>query len=317
MSRRVFIDGHVGTTGLRIRQLLADHDGIELVTLPEAQRKDESARREAINRSDVCVLCLPDDAAVQAASWVENAGTRLLDASTAHRVNPAWVYGLPELCSEQRDAIRTGQFVSNPGCYPQAVILAMRPLIRAGIVSAELPLSVHSLSGYSGGGRSLIERWEAESLGLLTLRHEAPYALDRVHKHVPEMTLYSGLQNEPHFVPAVGPFYCGMRTELSLPVQALSKGASAKAIWEVLDACYRAEPFVEVERLKEPLESDEMTFDPQAFNQTNQLSIAVVPNPLGHILLIVRYDNLGKGAAGSAVQNLNLMLGLEETTGLA
>ena len=316
MTGRVFIDGHVGTTGLRIQKLLAHHEAVELLTLPEARRKDESARRDALNQADVCVLCLPDAAALQAASWLENADTRLLDASTAHRVDPDWVYGLPELGAEQRTEIRAARRVSNPGCYPQGVILALRPLIGAGIVPSSFPLIVHSLSGYSGGGRELIERWEAQEPGLLSLKHAAPYALDRLHKHIPEMTLYSGLEHEPHFVPSVGPFYCGMRTELSLPVQALRSGATGKTIWEVLDASYRDEAFVQVERFSEPLASDELSFDPQAFNETNQFSIAVVSNPLGHVALIIRYDNLGKGAAGSAVQNLNLMLGLDEGTGL-
>ena len=196
------------------------------------------------------------------------------------------------------------------------MVLTIRPLVEAGVLGPDVPLVVHALSGYSGGGRSLIERWEAETPGLLGLPHEAPYALDRVHKHIPEMTLYAGLEREPHFIPAVGAFYCGMRTELSLHAGLLASGASGKTIWELLDARSENERFVEVERLVEPLESDELSFDPQAFNHTNRLSIAVVPNPLGHVLLVVRYDNLGKGAAGSAVQNLNLMLGLDEAAGL-
>jgi len=316
MAPRIFVDGHVGTVGLRIHELLAERDDVELLVASEAQRKDESVRRELLNAADLAVLCLPDDSAREAVSWIENPDTRVIDASTAHRVGEGWVFGLPELTPGQRDEIRSAKRVSNPGCYASAVILAVRPLVDAGLVSDGVALSVHALSGYSGGGRSLIERWQDADRGLLQLAHEAPYALDRVHKHVPEMTHYAGLSQPPHFVPAVGPFRCGMRVEIPLPQGLRADGSTAKAVWEALSLRYADERFVRVAPLREPLDSDELSFDPQALNGSNDLEIAVVGNPLGHLLLIVRLDNLGKGASGVAVQSMNLMLGLPEDASL-
>ena len=317
MPPKVLIDGHVGTTGLRIRELLAERADLELLSLDDERRKDADARRRALEAADLAVLCLPDDAAREAADWTEHSGTRLIDASTAHRVAAGWVYGLPELLPGQRDEIAAAQRVSNPGCYATATILALRPLLDAGLVASDAPLAIHALSGYSGGGRPLIDRWQDAQGGLLQLAHEAPYALDRAHKHIPEMTRYAGLQKPPHFVPAVGPFRCGMRVEIPLPQGLRTAGATAKAVWEALSLRYADERFVRVAPLREPLDADEMSFDPQALNGTNDLEIAVVGNPLGHVLLIVRLDNLGKGASGVAVQSMNLMLGLPEDASLA
>ena len=317
MAPRIFVDGHVGTVGLRIHELLAERDDLELLVASETQRKDASVRRELLNAADLAVLCLPDDSAREAASWIENPDTRVIDASTAHRVDEGWVFGLPELAPGQRGAIRAAKRLTNPGCYGSAVILAVRPLVDAGLLPDDAPLSVHAVSGYSGGGRSLIERWQDAARGLLQLAHEAPYALDLVHKHIPEMTRYAGLQKPPHFVPAVGPFRRGMRVEIPLPQGLRTAGATAKAVWEALSLRYADERFVRVAPLREPLDADEMSFDPQALNGTNDLEIAVVGNPLGHVLLIVRLDNLGKGASGVAVQSMNLMLGLPEDASLA
>lgn len=317
MSARVFIDGHAGTVGLRIRELLQTRSDLELLGPEEGRRKDEAQRRELLAAADVVLLCLPDDAAREAAAWIEDANGRVIDASTAHRVSEDWVFGLPELAGGQREAIAAARKVSNPGCYSSAAILALRPLVDAGLLAADASLSIHALSGYSGGGRPMIERWEDPAGGLLQLVHEAPYSLDREHKHIPEMTRYSGLERAPQFRPAVGPFRCGMRVEIPLPGGVLQSGANTKAIWEALETRYVGERFVQVAPLRDPLDSDEWSFDPQALNGTNQLEIAVVPNPSGHVLLIVRLDNLGKGAAGVAVQNLNLMLGLDESLGLS
>jgi N-acetyl-gamma-glutamyl-phosphate reductase len=316
MAPRVFVDGHQGTTGLRIRELLADRGDLECLEIPADLRKDEAARREHLNAADLVIFCLPDDAARQAVSWIDNPSTRVIDASTAHRVDPDWVFGLQELEPGQRAAIAESKRVTNPGCYSTAFVLALRPLVDAGLVPADAPLSVHALSGYSGGGRSMIERWQDPATGLLGLPHEAPYALDTLHKHLPEMAHYARIARPPHFVPAVGPFRCGMRVEIPLPVGLLADGATGKAIWETLHLRYAGERFASVAPLREPLEPDERSFDPQEFSGTNRLEIAVVPNPAGHVLLIVRLDNLGKGAAGMAVQSLNLMLGLPEETGL-
>ena len=316
MAPRVFIDGHAGTTGLRIRQWLAARDDLELLVLPEARRKQVEARRELIRAADLAVLCLPDAAARESAELVGDAATRLLDTSTAHRTAPGWIFGLPELEPGQRDAIASAPRVSNPGCYAVATVLALRPLVDAGLLPADAPLTIHALSGYSGGGREKIERWEDPERGLLTQTYEAPYALDRTHKHMREITHYAGLAREPQFVPAVGPFYCGMRVELPLHAATLPAGASAKAIWEALEARYRGEIFLRVAPIAEPLGDDERRFDPTACNDTNRIELSVVPHPSGHVLLVAVLDNLGKGAAGLAIQNLNLMLGLPEPRGL-
>lgn len=316
MRPRVFIDGHVGTTGLRIRDWMAGREEVELLVLPEADRKDASARREAVLAADVSVLCLPEDAAREVAGWVEGSDARIVDASTAHRVARDFVFGLPELEPESRDAIRSAARISNPGCYATAFLLLVRPLVDAGLVPRETPLTIHALSGYTGGGRSKIERWEDPRRGLRSLSHEAPYALGSVHQHIAEMTRHAGLRHEPQFVPAVGPFRCGMRVQVPLHAELLPKGASGKAVWETLHERYRGESFVRVPSVTDPHVSDERSFDPQACNDTNRVELRVLPHPSGHVLLLATLDNLGKGACGTAIQCVNLMLGLDETAGL-
>jgi N-acetyl-gamma-glutamyl-phosphate reductase len=316
MRPKVYIDGHVGTTGLRIRDWLAGRDDLELLTLREDRRKDDAARRERLLAADLAVLCLPDAAAQEAARWADAGGVRVLDASSAHRVTDGWVYGLPELLPEQRDAIAAAPRVSNAGCYPTGLLLLVRPLVDAGLLPATAPLAVHALSGYSGGGRPLIERWEDPGSGLPGLPFEAPYALDAVHKHVPEMHHYSGLARAPQFVPSVGPFACGIRLQIPLPAGTLTAGASGKSVWEVLAQRYEGEAFVRVIPIAEPLGADERSFDPRTCNDTNRIELRVLPHPSGHMVLMAIYDNLGKGAAGVAIQNLNRMLGCEEARGL-
>jgi len=318
MAMRVTVDGHAGTTGLRIREWLEGRGDLEVLTLPEERRKDAEARRELMAAADAAVLCLPDDAAREAAAWAAEAGTRVVDASTAHRVAEGWVYGLPELEPGQRERLRAAERVANPGCYPTAFLLLVRPLVDAGLVDRAAPLALHALSGYTGGGRAMVEKWEAPGSGLLSLPFEAPYALDRVHKHMPEMQRYSGLVHPPQFVPAVGPYRCGMRVEIPLHASLLPEGGAeaGKRAWEALHERYRGEPFVRVEPLDEPLDIDERRFDPRRCNDTNRMELHVVPHPSGHLLLVALLDNLGKGAAGAAIQNLNLMLGLEERAGL-
>jgi len=318
---RIFIDGHAGTTGLRIHEWLAARDDLELWTLGEAERKSEPARKEAIAESDLTVLCLPDEAAALAGLWAKESGDRVIDASSSHRVAENWVYGLPELAGEQRDAIANAQLVSNPGCYPSAFIPLIRPLIDEGILNAEAALAIHGLSGYSGGGKSLIERWEDPEQGRVGLAHEAPYSLARIHKHLPEMHRYTGLAHPPQFIPAVGPFACGMRVEVPIHRSLLQGGVSAEAVWQTLCDRYAQERFVEVadflgveQQASAPL--DDFSLDPQALNGTNRLRLHVLPNAAGHLLLVGILDNLGKGASGVAIQSLNLMLGLAEETGL-
>jgi N-acetyl-gamma-glutamyl-phosphate reductase len=318
MRPRVFIDGHVGTVGLRIREWLAGRRDLDVVTLPESQRKDDAARKAAARDADVAVLCLSDEMAREVAGW-ELGQTRLLDASTAHRVADGWTYGMPELVAGQRDAIAKAARVSNPGCWPTGVLLLLRPLFDAGHLGREIPLTVHGLSGYTGGGKSLIEKWEEPAGGLLALKYEAPYALERVHKHVPEMLRWSGLSSEPHFVPAVGPFRCGMRVEIPVHqvfLDTCHEPTTAKSMWETLVERYRGERFVRVAPFAEGVAVHERSLDPQAANDTNRIDLHVVPHPSGHVLLVAILDNLGKGAAGAAIQNLNLMLGLDEGAGL-
>jgi N-acetyl-gamma-glutamyl-phosphate reductase len=318
---RIFIDGHAGTTGLRIREWLAGREDLELWTLDEAERKSEPARRKAIAEADLSVLCLPDAAAVEAGLWAQESGGRLIDASSSHRIADGWVYGLPELAGDQRNAISNAQLVSNPGCYPSAFIPLIRPLVEAGILRTSTPVTIHGLSGYSGGGKSLIERWEDPLQGRTGLAYEAPYALDRIHKHLPEMQRYAGLEYPPQFIPAVGPFVCGMRVEVPLHCSLLEKGATAKTVWQILSDRYAGEVFVDVaefrslaDQANEPL--DDFSLDPRVLNDTNRLRLHVLPNASGHILLVGILDNLGKGASGVAIQSLNLMLGLGEEAGL-
>jgi N-acetyl-gamma-glutamyl-phosphate reductase len=273
MRARIFLDGSAGTTGLRIRELLAARADLDVQVLSEEARKDPAARRDALRAADLAILCLPDEAAREVAAWAEDAPVRLIDASTAHRVAEGWVYGLPELAPGQREAIAAAKRVSNPGCWPTGFLLLVRPLVDAGLLAPDAPLTVHGLSGYSGGGKPLIEKWEDPARGLLSLVYEAPYALAARHKHIAEMLRWSGLATEPQFVPAVGPFRCGMRVEIPLPAAL-----------------------------------DERSFDPQACNGTDRVDLHVVPHASGHVLLVAILDNLGKGAAGAAVQNLELML---------
>lgn len=316
MKPRVYIDGQAGTTGLQIRERLATRDDVTLLEIDEARRKDPKAREELLRAADVAILCLPDDASREAVTLAGDAPVRFLDASTAHRVADGWTYGLPELAPEQRDAIRKARHVANPGCYPTGVVLLLRPLVDAELLPPTTPIAVHALSGYSGGGRQMIERWEDASTGLASLPFEAPYALDREHKHVPEMTRYARLAAPPQFVPAVGPFRCGMRIEIPLHRAILPEGTTAEALHAALAARYADEPFIVVRPFAKTVPADEHAFDPRVANGTNRIELHVLPNPLGHVLLVATLDNLGKGAAGAAVQNLNLMLGFDERTGL-
>jgi N-acetyl-gamma-glutamyl-phosphate reductase len=316
MRPKVFIDGHVGTTGLRIRDWLAPRPDLDLVVLSEERRKDDAARRDSTLAADVTILCLPDQAARALAQSLRDGEARLIDASTAHRIADGWSFGLPELEPGQRERIQRAARVANPGCYSSAFILLTRPLIDAGAIVTSIPLTIHALSGYSGGGKEMIARWEDPQGGLVQLPYEAPYALGSVHKHVPEMVRYTGLKREPYFVPAVGPFRAGMRVEVPLHADALATGTNARKIWEALHERYRGEPFVRVMPYPDPLVTNDLSFDPQQCNDTNRMDLHVLPHPSGHVLLMAILDNLGKGAAGVAIQNLNLMLGLDETTGL-
>ncbi|MEM7735509.1 MAG: N-acetyl-gamma-glutamyl-phosphate reductase [Deinococcota bacterium] len=315
MTSRIYIDGQTGTTGLRIRELLQHRDDLNVLVISEKHRKDAEARRDYMLNSDISIFCLPDDAAKEAAAWLEGSDTRIIDASTAHRVAPDWVFGLAELQASQPNAIRNAKRVSNPGCYSSAFILLVRPLVEAGILAATSPLTIHALSGYSGGGKKMIARYDQPDSTLKQLPFENPYALARVHKHIPEMMRYTTLVTEPYFVPAVGAFRCGMRVQVPVPAQLLTVD-DLEQVHICLTEYYAKSLFVNVLPLAVSEEVDQSLYDPRSCNDTNRLDIRVMLHPSGHVLLMAILDNLGKGAGGMAVQNLNLMLGVDEVKGL-
>jgi N-acetyl-gamma-glutamyl-phosphate reductase len=313
---RVFIDGQAGTTGLEIAARLANRRDLDVLEIDPAVRKDPQQRRELMSSADAVVLCLPDDAALEAVALIDNPRTKVLDASTAHRVAPDWVYGLPELEPAQRDRIRSATRVSNPGCYATGFILSVRPLIDAGVLSSDVPLSAHGLSGYSGGGRSMIETYRAkEHAGLEALFPPRSYGLTLAHKHVPEMRKYSGTKAAPLFVPIVAQYYKGMIDHVPLFNAQLERIAHAEDIHELLVARYADEPCVRVLPFGGESALENGYLSPTAANNTNRIDMMVFGNET-RTLIVTRYDNLGKGASGAAVQNLNLMLGLPELNGL-
>jgi N-acetyl-gamma-glutamyl-phosphate reductase len=317
---KVFIDGHAGTTGLRIHEMLGSRNDIELLTIPQDDRKDPAARSDFLNRADVAILCLPDDAVPEALEMVEGGRTRIIDVSTKRRVHPDWVYGLPELCSEQRDAIRRSARVANPGCYPTGFILSIRPLVDMGVLEPDAPLTMHGYSGYSGGGRKMIESYHQASEnddGIDSAWPISLYALNGGHKHLAEMACYAGLPSPPVFVPCVGHYHCGMLDSIPLPASMLRPGTSTQDVWDILHRRYDGEPFVRVMPLGDTsLLRDGKFMEPQSCNQTNRIDLYVFGEVGYGIVLVSCFDNLGKGASGNAVQCLNIMLRLEETAGL-
>ena len=310
----VFIDGQAGTTGLEISQLLSARDDIDLIAIGDPLRKDRSARREAMQRADVTVLCLPDTAAQEAVALAQGQ-TRFLDASTAHRTHLDWVYGLPEMDPSQRQAIATAEKVANPGCYAQGFILLIRPLIESGLLAADARLCVFGLSGYSGGGRALVEQYQAFTAGEAEAWNTRPYSLTLTHKHRPEMQRYCGLDNPPLFSPMVGNYYRGMLVEIPLHAAMLSRPVSGEELGSLLAGRYAGECFIEVHGFLPDNLTDAGYLSATATNDSNRMQLMIFGND-EQFLLVARYDNLGKGASGAAVQNLNLMLGLEESLGL-
>ncbi len=306
MAVRLFIDGAAGTTGLEIRERLQGRSEFELIVLDDARRKDEAARRDALHAADIAILCLPDDAAKDAVKLAEGSGTRIIDASSAHRVADGWTYGFPELIG--RGAIANARFVSNPGCYPTGFLALVAPLIRSGLLPADWPYTVNAVSGYSGGGNALIARFETE--GAPAFR---AYGFDLAHKHLPEMKAYAGLEHGVIFAPAVVPAYRGMVVEVPLHLGAMAGDLSADQLRDALGEFYAGSEIIAVEQ---DTGIGEILLERSA-SPSDSMALHVFGNAGGwHTRLVAVLDNLGKGASGAAIQNLNLMCGLPETTGL-
>lgn len=315
MTIRVFIDGEVGTTGLQIRARLEPRRDIMLISLPEAVRKDPSARKEALNEADVVILCLPDEAAKEAVQLIENGTTRVIDASTAFRTAPGWIYGFPEMTRTQRDVIAHASRVSNPGCYPTGAIALIRPLVDAGLLPSGWPVTINAVSGYSGGGKSMIAEFEDKAAPNYSLESFRAYGLSLEHKHVPEMTQYMRLNNMPLFSPNVGRYAQGMLVEVPLQLWALSSRPKLSHVHQVLSEAYAGERFVSVASLDECRKITKI--DPEQLNGTNNLKLYVFGNEgREQARLVAQLDNLGKGASGQAVQCLNIMIGADEGSGV-
>jgi N-acetyl-gamma-glutamyl-phosphate reductase len=313
MSILVFVDGQEGTTGLRIHEMLAGRPDVEVLRIAPEQRKNAAERARLLNAADVAFLCLPDDAAREAAALVDNPRTCVIDASTAHRTLPGWAFGLPELAPEQRDKLRASKRIANPGCHASAFILLLRPLVDAGLVPAGLALSATSITGYSGGGKKMIEQYEAG--GDARLQSPRPYGLTLAHKHLPEMVAHTGLGQAPVFLPIVGNFYKGLAVTVGLHLSQLKPGSSGADLQQVLARRYADERFVKVMPLSDPATMQDGFFDVQACNDSNRCELFVFANE-HQVLLMSRLDNLGKGASGAAVQSMNVHLGLDEGLGL-
>ncbi|MBR2495990.1 MAG: N-acetyl-gamma-glutamyl-phosphate reductase [Clostridia bacterium] len=307
--KKVFIDGSAGTTGLRIAERLENRKDIEIIKLTEEKRKDLAARKEALNKADIAFLCLPDAAAIEAVSLAENKNTVIIDTSTAHRVNPDWAYGFPELSKEFEERIKNSKRIANPGCHASGFIALIYPLIEKGIISKDIMLSCFSLTGYSGGGKKMIAEYEDMEMDPLL---EAPrqYGITQKHKHLPEMSKITGIENAPAFIPVVANFYSGMEVTIPIFKSQLNDGFTQEDIKKAYQEKYTGPVVNYVEE-----------FDENGFISANRLEmkdsmeISVCGNE-DRILLIARYDNLGKGASGAAVECMNIVLGADKTEGL-
>ncbi|MBR4554141.1 MAG: N-acetyl-gamma-glutamyl-phosphate reductase [Ruminococcus sp.] len=314
MSVKVYIDGKEGTTGLQIFERFAGRSDLEILLIDEDKRKDVNERKKLINASDITFLCLPDAAAVEAVALADNPDVRIIDASTAHRTDPAWDYGFPELSAKHRENIAKSKRVANPGCYASGFISLVYPLVQAGVLGEDYPLTAHAVSGYSGGGKKMIAAVESDQK---TFEMQSPrqYALTQAHKHLPEMQAVCGLKHKPMFNPIVDDYYAGMVVSVPLVTRAMAKKCTPADIHGILAAHYEGQRFVKVMELggKDTLPDGFLAANTLA--GTNDMQLFVFGND-EQILLCSRLDNLGKGASGAAVQNMNIMLGLDEATGL-
>ncbi|NHN34184.1 N-acetyl-gamma-glutamyl-phosphate reductase [Paenibacillus agricola] len=313
MTYKIFVDGHEGTTGLKIHDYLSKVSNIEVIKIESEKRKDYEARRALLNEADVVFLCLPDSASRDSVAMISNTKTKIIDASTAFRTNQEWTYGLPELHENQRNKIRNSSRVSVPGCHATGFILAIQPLVAEGIIPRDYPVSCYSLTGYSGGGKKLITEYQSSKREQLFAPRQ--YGLNLNHKHLPEMQLYSGLNSAPLFTPIVANYYQGDEVTIPLFPRMFVKNVTARDIQELLASYYKDERFIRVIPYDSEAYLEDGFFNLMQCNHTNYLDIFV----FGHkdqILLVTRFDNLGKGASGAAIQNLNIMLGFDEGIGL-
>jgi N-acetyl-gamma-glutamyl-phosphate reductase len=314
--KAVFIDGQEGTTGLRIRDRLLTRIDMKLLEIPNEDRKNNKVKSEYLNSADVVILCLPDAAAKESAAMVTNPGTCIIDASTAFRTHDDWVYGMPELNKSQREKIKNAKRISNPGCHATGFILAVLPLIESGLITDQYPVTATSVTGYSGGGKKLIERFRTSQHPADILNAPLHYALSLAHKHLPEMKKHTKLATSPLFIPIVANYYNGMVVSIPLHKQLLSKTVSVEECHQIMSERYSNEPFIKILPLNHEEVLDDGFLQPTACNETNFLELFVTGNQ-EQIIVMTRFDNLGKGASGAAVQNLNIVCGLEETAGLS
>lgn len=313
MSTKVFVDGQEGTTGLKIFEYLSHRSDVEVLRIEEAKRKDVEERRRLINASDVTFLCLPDAASRESVTLVDNSRTVVIDASTAFRTSPDWVYGVPELTRGQRERVRGAKRIAVPGCHASAFVLAMRPLVEAGVVAPEFAAHSYSITGYSGGGKKMIADYEAGNNA--KLNSPRPYALGLGHKHLPEMAAHTGLKSAPVFTPIVGNFFKGLAVTTYFSPQHLAKHATPQDVQALFAEFYAGEAFVRVAPFNADENLDAGFFDVQATNDTNRVDLFVFGTE-ERFVTVARLDNLGKGASGAAIQCMNLAIGAPEETGL-